>query len=261
MTTPPPNSSRSAEALADGDGARRRLAGFSPIEVRKTSDAVLVELVDAMRRGRLEPGDALPSERELALSLKVSRKVVRDAIDTLRREGIVSVRRGSGGGTVVESLGGLPRVLAGVQPEDRERLRGLLEVRRALETSAAIAAASRASEGEVHALGRLAAAMEHAMERPRDFAELDLRFHLTLAEMSRNPVCVDFLRQTLDRISVIREEKPYAYVPQLGVLRKKQAIVAALGSGDVRRLLVALDDDLATVESVLVGERLAALVV
>jgi DNA-binding GntR family transcriptional regulator len=101
--------------------------------------------------------------------------------------------------------------------------------------------------------------MEARMARPPDFSELDLRFHLALAEISANPVAVELLRQTLDRISVIREETPYAHVPQLGAVRKKQAIVAAVASGEVRRLLLALDDDLATVEYLLVGERLDGL--
>jgi GntR family transcriptional repressor for pyruvate dehydrogenase complex len=260
MTPTLPNQNNRAHGVATGaSAADRRTEAFSPIEVRKASDAALMAIVDAMRYGRYEPGEVLPSERELAQSLHVSRKIVREALDTLRREGIVRVRRGSGGGTVVASLGGIPRVLAGIWDEDPALLRSLLEVRRALETTAATGAARLATAADLEALRQLTGGMEELVDRPQDFSELHLRFHLAVAEIAGNQVCLDLLRQTLDRISVIRELTSYAYVPRLGAMRNMQAIIAALASGEVRRALQALDDDLGTVELVLIGERLPGL--
>src|SRR5687767_14011293 len=97
MSIPAPDSGMhdSAPALRslarDGD---RGLTAFSPITLRKASDEVLAVLVDAIRGGLYEIGDALPPERDLAERLNVSRKVLRDAIDELRQAGIVTVRRG-----------------------------------------------------------------------------------------------------------------------------------------------------------------------
>src|SRR5829696_2241328 len=59
---------------------------------RKLSDA----LRNAVRRGRLPVGERLPSERELATRLAVSRSTVVTAYDTLRGEGLVESRQGSG---------------------------------------------------------------------------------------------------------------------------------------------------------------------
>lgn len=51
---------------------------------------------DAVARGAIKPGDALPSERDLALKVDVSRVTVRKAVQHLVRDGILVQRHGSG---------------------------------------------------------------------------------------------------------------------------------------------------------------------
>lgn len=70
----------------DLDGQSRR--SLHLVLVRSIQDAVTTRL--------LQPGDALPSERELTTALKISRTVIRRAISTLEAEGILSTRHGQG---------------------------------------------------------------------------------------------------------------------------------------------------------------------
>lgn len=58
------------------------------------------QLVVQLQAGRWQPGQALPSERELAEQLKVSRITVKRSYDELRREGWLSSGSGRGGSTV-----------------------------------------------------------------------------------------------------------------------------------------------------------------
>jgi GntR family transcriptional regulator len=51
---------------------------------------------DAVRRGAIQPGDALPSERDLALKVDVSRVTVRKAVQQLVHDGVLIQRHGSG---------------------------------------------------------------------------------------------------------------------------------------------------------------------
>ncbi len=51
---------------------------------------------DAVARGVVKPGDALPSERDLALKVDVSRVTVRKAVQDLVRDGVLIQRHGSG---------------------------------------------------------------------------------------------------------------------------------------------------------------------
>ncbi|MDX6728790.1 MAG: GntR family transcriptional regulator, transcriptional repressor for pyruvate dehydrogenase complex [Baekduia sp.] len=237
-------------------GADGAPAVFAPIEMRRTSDAVVTVVVDAFREGRFAPGDQLPPERDLAEVLNVSRKTVREALDLLRRHGVVTVRRGSGGGTVVDALGGVSAALAEVQPEDPANLRGLLEVRRTLETAAAVLLVERVTDDDAAELRGLTARFAELMSRPTEFAEADLRFHLRLATLSGNAVCADLLSQVLARIWVIREQLPHAAVPQLDAVRSQQALVAAIERRKPAQLLAALDGALAGLEQVLIGRRL-----
>lgn len=51
---------------------------------------------DAIKRGTIKPGDALPSERDLAQRADVSRVTVRKAVQHLVQEGVLVQRHGSG---------------------------------------------------------------------------------------------------------------------------------------------------------------------
>lgn len=51
---------------------------------------------DAVRRGAIKPGDALPSERDLAARVEISRVTVRKAVQHLVRDGVLVQRHGSG---------------------------------------------------------------------------------------------------------------------------------------------------------------------
>lgn len=51
---------------------------------------------EAVGRGAIKPGDALPSERDLALRVDVSRVTVRKAVQQLVRDGVLVQRHGSG---------------------------------------------------------------------------------------------------------------------------------------------------------------------
>jgi GntR family transcriptional repressor for pyruvate dehydrogenase complex len=256
----PETSADSSDPRGAGDEvprADRALSAFSPIHIRKASDEVLAVLVDAIRGGLYEPGDLLPPERDLAERLRVSRKVVRDAIEVLRDAGIVSVRRGGGGGTVVESLANLGRVSAGIQGEMRSSLRSLLEVRRPLECTAAVLAAERATPGDIALLRRLVLLLHDVGDRPKEFWELDIRFHFAIADISGNALLAEFLRETFNRLSVIREQLPHALVPPPAAIRNQEVTFAAIESRDRQSILVTLDEHLAALEYVLLGQRLS----
>lgn len=251
---PVPNAGRTAL-----QGNDRGLSAFSPIRSRRASDEVLAVLVDAIRGGLYEPGDALPRERDLAERLEISRKVLREAIERLRQEGIVSVRRGPGGGTVIASVENLTRVSASIQGETRASLRSLLEVRRPLECTAALLAAQRATEHEWEWFRRLVGMLDELIERPKEFWEMDIRFHFTIADVSGNPYCANFLRVIFNRMSVIREQFPYAHVPHPQAIVNQQDTLEAMESRDPDRILASMDEHLAALEYVLLGDRLTML--
>lgn len=63
---------------------------------RKVYQDILEELRAYIRENRLTPGDKLPSERELSLSLEVGRSSIREALRALELLGLIVTKRGEG---------------------------------------------------------------------------------------------------------------------------------------------------------------------
>src|SRR5581483_10235438 len=74
---------------------------FTPVSTGRISSDIVGQVKDAIRKGRLAPGDQLPPERDLTRQLGVSRVSVRDALRMLEAHGLIEVRVGARGGAFV----------------------------------------------------------------------------------------------------------------------------------------------------------------
>ncbi len=177
-------------------------------QVRKTK--VYHEIVDQIREliaaGRINPGDRLPPERELAELFKASRNSVRDAIRVLEQMGLIESRQGDG--TYVRSVSAddLAEPLALMLLQSRTQMRELWEVRRVLEPAIATFAASRILDEELDELEAILEAQRRKVEAGSTALEEDTAFHYAIAEAARNTVMlrtldtlVDLLRQSRER--------------------------------------------------------------
>jgi GntR family transcriptional regulator, transcriptional repressor for pyruvate dehydrogenase complex len=124
-------------------------------------------------------GERLPSERELAEQLGVSRPALREGIRRLRSGGVLESRRGSG--TYVSHID----------------LAGVYDIRARLEPLAAERAALQRSEEELEQMRARIDLMRDRIDDPDVFNQADAEFHSLVSEASRSPV----LLSTLARIS------------------------------------------------------------
>ncbi len=150
-------------------------------------EQIAERLAADVRSGLLAPGERLPSERDLARSLEVSRASVREAIAALQVQGIVETRPGAGSFVAADAAARAPDGL----PHDASPS-ALLEARAELEPAIARLAAARAEPDP--AVENLLAAMEAATD-PIDLATWnasDRRFHRRLAAMTGNPILLAF---------------------------------------------------------------------
>ena len=123
---------------------------LEPIKTEKLYNVIMRRITDLIREQKLEFGDRLPPERELAVALSVSRASVRQAITALAAQGIITMRHGDGNyisnvnsdGPALELFG---HFLAGSQINPDE----ILEVRIMLECEAARLCALRAEEKQL----------------------------------------------------------------------------------------------------------------
>ena len=234
----------------------RLLAAFRPIRIRSASDEVLAVLADAIRGGLYVPGDLLPRERDLAARLAVSRTVVREAIAVLRQEGVVTVRRGQGGGTIVGSPRNLPRVLVRIAGETRLEIRSMLEVRRAMEVPAALLASERCDSDGIRRLEDLVQELPALSGLHHEFYEADVRFHLAVAELSGNPMIAEIVLTVFNRIAVLREPFPHAHVDFEDAIANQRDLLKAIVSQRPRLIVTTVDRHLAAFEQVMLGEAL-----
>lgn len=167
------------------------------IHSRKISDIIAERIEGMILEGSLEPGQKLPPERELSAQFEVSRPSVREAMQKLEVKGLVNRRQG--GGTFVSADLGSSLVdplvsLFGSHPEFNY---DLLEYRHALEEVAAHYAAVRATETDYQLIEERYQQWLKGHEQRLGFeaeAELDWRFHLSIAEASHNAVLLHSMR-------------------------------------------------------------------
>lgn len=247
----------SNQVVSDSQPDDRGLSAFRPIRLRKASSEVVAVLVDAIRAGIYKPGDLLPRERDLAARLEVSRVVLREAIETLRTEGIVTTRRGKHGGTVIASVDNLAHVLAGLRGETTSNMRSLLELRRALELPSSLLASQRADDAGFERLEGLVEQFRSMLDRSHaEIIQVDTQFHVVVAELSRNEPLARALSQTLDEIIVPRSFFPYGFVEIQQSYVNQENLLRALKSRDRATVRAAVDDHLGALEEVVLGFRL-----
>ena len=151
-----------------------------PAPGRRLYEHVSDVLGDRIRSGEYRIGGRLPSERELAQSLAVSRPTVREAIMSLELEGLVEVRLGSGV-YVRQTTPSQPAAIPDVGPFE------LLEARRIIESEVCACAALRMTPAVLERLEALIAEMERQNETDVLLSErADRQFHETIAEATEN---------------------------------------------------------------------------
>lgn len=140
----------------------------------------------------LDAGDRLPSERDLARRLGVSRTSLREALTALRIEGMIEVHHGNGIYLLhppAESVPPIPAELTRAHPG----LPVLGEVRNTLEALAAELAARRRGDDDLARMLEAVRAMEQAVAEDRPGIEEDRRFHQAILDAAQNPVLSDLL--------------------------------------------------------------------
>ena len=125
---------------------------FSTVTPRKIPDVVYKQLVSLIANGRSKPGEKLPSERDMAADMGVSRQSIREAINKARTMGLIEVRQG--GSTVVVSSvkEHLKTPLAIILEEQAEKIFEFLDIRKLFESWCAEKAAAAAKHADLRAM-------------------------------------------------------------------------------------------------------------
>ncbi len=166
---------------------------FQKVQAEKLSAAVVRQIELLILRGILRPGERLPSERDLARKLAVSRPSLREAISDLQESGLLAARAGAGV-FVADVLGSAfsPALVRLFAAHD-EAVFDALAFRRDMEGLAAERAARLASDADLAVIEAIFVQMEAAQE-PGSGAELDAAFHMAIIEAGHNVIMLHMMR-------------------------------------------------------------------
>jgi GntR family transcriptional repressor for pyruvate dehydrogenase complex len=206
---------------------------WSRLAVRRASlpDALSSMLDEVLADGQVPAGTRLPSERDLAARLGVSRASVREAIHELMLKGLVTRRPGRGTIVVDAADRGLGDSLLGVMPPAARDLRVILDFREAIEPPIASRAANRATPADIQNLAAVVQDMEADPARA-DYAELDRRFHDLVARATHNPLLGKLSHVTGDWMASIRGEALQSSARRTTSLAGHRAILDAIARHD-----------------------------
>ncbi|HEX9229793.1 MAG TPA: FadR/GntR family transcriptional regulator [Arthrobacter sp.] len=185
------------------------------------------ELELMIARGELPKGEKIPPERELAEMLGVSRATLREALLELEIKGLLNRRPGRG--TVVQATTPdlhaerLSEALGAAQADFAQ----VMELRGAVEPAVAALAAGKSTPEDIAKLEAILKAAEKENNSTR-LLELDVEFHVAIADIARNPLVSDLIRMVSDWASSSR---------RLGFQGPSRAKASAAGHADILQAL------------------------
>ncbi|MDP3179782.1 MAG: FCD domain-containing protein [Spirochaetaceae bacterium] len=210
-------------------------------------DEAIAKFEALLLSGRIQAGDRLPPERELALDLGCSRPVVHAALTALQARGLVRVepRRGAFAEDWRRS-GSVELLLSMLAYSDGDLapglFDGLLEMRILIETETARLAALRLSPERLDEIERILARERLAVEPgPDAMVDLDYDFHLAVALASGNdvyPLLLNSFKRVYRAILAVFYADPAVVAPVFALHRKLGSAIASRdgrGAADAMR--------------------------
>jgi GntR family transcriptional regulator, transcriptional repressor for pyruvate dehydrogenase complex len=222
---------------------------FRPIVGSRVSDEVVDQIMDAVHTGLFEVGTRLPRMDELAESLQVSKPTVGEAVRVLTRAGVLSVKRGAGGGIVVTSS----MIPLDILRRSRAIARGLREVveaRRPVEVELARLAAAKATEHDYRELADAVRLGEEAGGDIEKWTFSNFKFHYTIGRAANSRLLFHFQTELNKELAVsLKHMTPRDLENPEATLAEHREILDALQSRDVDRAAAAVGNHLLEVEA------------
>lgn len=199
-------------------------------------EKVAEDLRRAILAGEIKTGEKLPSEAGLTEQFDVSRTVVREAISSLRADGLVAPRQGAGVFVISNQIS-QSQPFQSFDPARISSIIEMLELRTAIEVEAAGLAAVRRSPAQEEAILERCDAIDDRIAAGAPTTEADFELHLAIADATNNPRFREFLelmgRAVIPRVSLQDgevETTPNDYLAQIQAEHRR--IAGAISARD-----------------------------
>jgi GntR family transcriptional repressor for pyruvate dehydrogenase complex len=213
-----------------------RNAMFSGVSLNKMSNYIISQVREAILTGKVQPGDRLPTEKELVEQFHVSKHTLREALRALEFMGLLEIRKGAGGGPFVleVDMETTRNSIINFLHFQNVSVRDLSDVRKVFEPHLARVAAEQATPELIETLSSLNEGCRKLLENGESLvgAREEIDFHVHLAKAGGNPVMMlilDFVNNLLTNTkSNLKPEIDFCE----NVLAAHEAILEKIRAGD-----------------------------
>jgi GntR family transcriptional regulator, transcriptional repressor for pyruvate dehydrogenase complex len=209
---------------------------LGPISMQTAGERIAERIVTAIALGEFVPEQRLPTERDLAVMLEVSRTTVREALQRLQAAGYVTTRRGRAGGTFVSTGTGLDAdamIRRTLEPAWAE-LTEILDFRSLIEQTIARTAAQRRDDQDVAVIR--AAVHGYVQAADREASRLaDYAVHQAIAKATHNARLVALSASIRREVSLGFDAEPYSPQVRDRAVHQHPALADAVVAGDADR--------------------------
>jgi len=221
---------------------------FERLEQQRAHEYVAEQIRRQIVLRLIPSGQALPTERDLAMRFGVGRATVQQAIRLLVNDHLVESRRGRhGGGNFVlgpdEDRAGVDLILARLRRR-RDQVEDALAYRRAVEPAVAALAAAARSEADLRTLAEINAAAV-AAQTDVEFMQADTEFHFALAEASGNRLFREAVEKIRLELNDAMSALPESPVWHERSARQHEAILNAVREQDRDSAALAMETHIA----------------
>ena len=211
---------------------------FRTIRVSRASQEIVQQIKAHIFDGKLEPGNRLPSEKELAEQFGLSRITVRDALRVLESQGLISIKVGAGGGAFVAdpSAQYSSELVTDLLRLQHASSQELVEARIVIETAIVTFAAERATAEDLAAMQEAINAARAARTAGESrFTPYSVDFHIALSKSAKNQV----LQFTVDSFRTLFYETLEKLMPNElmaeRAIEDHQGLLDAIAAHDAKR--------------------------
>ncbi len=222
---------------------------YKPLEPKRAFEAISEQIKNLICSGRLNPGDRLPGERELATLFKTGRMVVRESLRTLEQSGFIYIKSGYKGGAFVKDVGSdvMTGSIADLAKLGRISLEQLTEARIEIESAIIGLAAKRMNDGDFEQLWNNIEYSEQLIAEGRMVRAGNIMFHLILAKGAKNYLLEVIIESIMNVVDLLAHRLKPGIHYSAKILDAHKAIYEALRKKNVESARKLMRDHLVDV--------------
>lgn len=210
---------------------------------KRRSQEVAAHIKELIRNEKLKPGDKLPNELELCALFSVSRPTIREAVKTLASQGVLEIHRGKG--TYVSQMPGIAEDPLGLDFIMSPNLRlALIQARLIIEPGVARLAAQTADDKDIEKIAACVRDMEEIVYQRKVGINVELNFHRSIAEATKNPVIIRLIPIIMDSIVKTYKDAPRTSEDHRHAFEEHRVIYEAIAARDPERSFDAMHSHL-----------------